>query len=63
MITETRSENSRFWTVNLIGDRSAVMKRAEIIDRQTADLMVSYCSGPRDDGHEIQMEFMKGGDA
>lgn len=60
---ETRTENSRAWAVTLSGDRKEVSKRAEQIHTGTDDMMVSYCSATRATGYEIQMEFMKGGDA
>jgi len=64
MITETRTETRRAWSVTLTGDdRKEVSKRAEEIHTATEDMMVAYCSAPRATGHEIQMEFLKGGEA
>ena len=61
MITETRTENRAAWAVRITGpDRITAVKRAAEITAGTDELMLFYSSGPRGDGHEIQMEFLKG---
>lgn len=64
MIVETRTESRTAWAVRINGpDRLTAGERAREITAETDDLMLFYSSGPRGDGHEIQMEFQKGCDA